>query len=60
MKCRETSFEGEGFCKNLVELSIYDGPMETVEYFSVNIWSMLNWNVEFCHTVDHSGIHLID
>ena len=42
MKCREASFEGEGFCENPVGLSMYDGPMETVEYIWVNIWCMLD------------------
>ena len=28
---------------------MYDGPMETVEYMLVNIRSMLDWIVGFCH-----------
>ena len=41
-KCGKMSFEREGDCESLVRLSIYDGPMKTVEYIWVNIWSMLD------------------
>ena len=40
-----------GVCENPIGLSMYDGPMETVEYIWVNI-CMLDWIVGFCHTVD--------
>ena len=36
---------------------MYDRP---VEYISVNIWCMLDWIIGFDHTVDHSGIQLIN
>ena len=37
MKCEETPFDREqGACENHVGLSMYDGPMETVEYSWVN------------------------
>ena len=42
MKCKETLFEGKGVRENPVGLSIYDGPMETVEYIWLNIWCMLD------------------
>ena len=29
-------------CENPMELSMYEGPMETVEYIWVNIWYMLD------------------
>ena len=32
---------GEGACENAMRFSMYDGPMETVEYMRVNIWWML-------------------
>ena len=47
-------------CENPVGLSMYDGSIETVEYIWVNIWCMLHWIIGFCHTVDHSGIQLIN
>ena len=39
---------------------MYDGPMETVEYIWVNSRCMLDWIIGFCHTVDRSGIQLIN
>ena len=40
VKCWETPWrqQGEGACNNLVRLSMYDDPMETVKYMCVNIW----------------------
>ena len=38
---------GGGAGENFVRLSIYAGPMETVKYTWVNIWSMLDWIVGF-------------
>ena len=48
---------GEGFP---VGVSMYDRPIETVEYIWVSIWRMLDWIIGFSHTVDHSGIQLIN
>ena len=45
VKCGKMSFEGEDDCENPVRLSIYDGPMKTVEYTWVNIWCMLDCNL---------------
>ena len=39
----------EGACENSVGLSMYDGPMGTVEYMWVNIWCMLDWIIGFCY-----------
>ena len=51
---------GTGGCENPVGLSMYDGPMETVEYIWVNIWCILDCIIGFCYTVGHSGIQLIN
>ena len=51
---------GEKICGNPVGLSMYDCPVETVEYIRLNIQSMPGWVIEFCPTVDHSGIQLIN
>ena len=40
---------GGGTCKNPVRLSMYNGPMETVECMWVNIWCMLDWIIGFGH-----------
>ena len=40
---------GGGTCKSPVRLSMYNGPMETVECKWVNIWSMLDWIIGFGH-----------
>ena len=44
-KCGEVLFGGKmgGDCENPVGLSMYDAPMETVEYIWVNIMCMLDW-----------------
>ena len=47
-------------CENLIKLSMYDGPIETIEYIWVNISYILDWIIGFCHTVDNSGILLIN
>ena len=59
MKCGEMPFGEEKACENPVGLSMYDGPMETVEHIWANIWSMLDWilsqnrrNTLSLHTVD--------
>ena len=39
VKRREAAFEGGEVCKNPIGLSMYDGPMETVEY----IWTILDY-----------------
>ena len=46
--------------KTPVGLSMYDSPMETVGYIWMNVWCMLDWIIRLCHTVDHSGIQLIN
>ena len=38
---------GQGRCKNPVRLSMYDGPVETVEYMWMNIPCMLDWIIGF-------------
>ena len=53
----ETLFEGEGHLKILWD-SMYDDPMETVEYMWVNIWCMLDWTIGFCHKT--AEIHFLD
>ena len=58
-KCGETLFGEEWACKNSVRLSMYDHPIETIEYIWVNIWCMLDWvlsqkyrNTFSLHTID--------
>ena len=43
MKCAEILFGRGGAFENPVGHSMYDGPMETVEYIWVNIWCILDW-----------------
>ena len=46
VKCGETPFNrGQGACEYPVGLSMYDGPMETVEYSWVNGACLIG----FCH-----------
>ena len=49
---------GGGACKKPIELFMYDGPKETVEYMWVNIWRMLDWLDGFCHKT--AEIHFLD
>ena len=39
--CGKTLFEGEVACENPIRLTMYDGPVETVEYICVNTWCMI-------------------
>ena len=48
VKCGKRCLKGGTF-KNPVRLSMYDDPMETIEYMWVNIWCMQDWIVGFCH-----------
>ena len=43
------AISGGGAYENPVGLSMYDGPIKTVEYMLVNIWCMLDWIVGFCY-----------
>ena len=54
---------GKGACDNPVGPSMYDGPMESVEYIYMNIWCMLDWIAGFCHKtveIHFLGIQLIN
>ena len=44
VRCEETLFYegGEGPCENPVRLSMYNGPVEAVDYMWVNIWCILH------------------
>ena len=40
---------GGWVCEYPVRFSLNDGPMKSLEYMWVNIWSMLDWIIGFCH-----------